>query len=315
MADKNHNIDTDNMRELFLKQHYGLAGAHSGCKICDWTKKSLRDEGVCYKEKFYGKIHGIRSHRCLQMSPALYFCTNRCVYCWRAVDKTAANCMEDFSVDEPSDIADECIAGQRKLLSGFKGFSGTNIRKWREAQEPANVAISLAGEPTLYPKISELISEFKRREMSVFLVTNGQVPSALSGMDEPSQLYLSLDGATKDVYRKVDAPQLPDFWERFNESVDVMPSFSCKKAVRLTMVKGWNDNHFREYARLIERADADFVEVKAYMWVGFSMYRLSKEAMPRHNEVVEMARKLNEELGYEFRDEDERSRVVLLSKK
>jgi len=223
--------------------------------------------------------------------------------------------MDDVSIDEPSDIADGCIAAQRKLLSGFKGFSGTNIEKWREAQDPVNVAISLAGEPTLYPKISELVSEFKRRGMSVFLVTNGQVPSALSGMDEPSQLYLSLDGPTKDVYRMVDAPQLPDFWERLNESVDVMPSFSCKKAVRLTMVKGWNDNHFREYARLIERTNADFVEVKAYMWVGFSMYRLGKEAMPRHDEVREMARRLNEELGYEFRDEDERSRVVLLSKK
>ena len=51
------------------------------------------------------------------------------------------------------------------------------------------------------------------------------------------------------------------------------------------------------------------------MWVGFSMYRLGQEAMPRHDEVVDMARKLNEELGYEFRDEDARSRVVLLSKK
>ena len=45
------------------------------------------------------------------------------------------------------------------------------------------------------------------------------------------------------------------------------------------------------------------------------MYRLGKEAMPRHDKVREMARRLNEELGYEFRDEDERSRVVLLSKK
>lgn len=305
----------ENLRALFLKQQYGLVGAHSACKVCEWTKKSLRDEGVCYKEKFYGKIHGVRSHTCLQMSPAAYYCTNRCVYCWRAIEKTTSNSMDDVVDDEPKEIADGCISEQRKLLTGFKGFSGTNMKKWTEAQKPQNVAISLTGEPTLYPKISDLIGEFKRRKMSVFLVTNGQRPDALVSMDEPSQLYLSLDAPMKDVYKRVDAPQLPDFWERFNRTIDIMPSFSCKKAVRITVVKGWNDDHLKEYAELIRRCDADFVEIKAYMWIGFSRKRLTQDAMPMHDEVVEFARKLNDELGYVYKDEDRRSRVALLSKK
>ncbi len=299
---------------LLEKQQYGLVGEHSAVKVCEWTKKSLRGQGVCYKEKFYGKLHGIKSHGCLQMTPSAYFCPNRCVYCWRATDKTVANTMDGVAEDEPKDIVRGAIEAQRKLLTGFKGFSGTDMKKWREAQNPTNVAISLTGEPTAYSRISDLIAEFKKN-MAVFLVTNGQFPERLEGSNEPSQLYLSLDAPTKEIYKKIDVPQFPDFWERFNKTIDILPSLSCKTAVRLTMVKGWNDKNIDDYVRLIKRTDTDFVEVKAYMHVGFSQYRLPLEAMPVHEQVVAFSKKINEKLGYNYKDEDERSRVVLLSKK
>lgn len=305
----------ENLKILFRRQNYGLVGNHSAVKICEWTKKSLRNEGVCYKEKFYGKLHGIRSHTCLQMTPAAYFCPNRCVYCWRATDKTLANSMDGFEADEPKEIIEKSIETQRILLSGFKGFEGTNMKKWKEAQEPKNAAISLTGEPTAYPKISALIEEFKRRSMSTFLVTNGQFPKHLENLSEPSQLYLSLDAPTKEIYKKVDIPQFADFWERFNNTIELMPSFSCKKAVRLTLVKGRNDLHAKEYAELIKRTGADFVEIKAYMWIGFSRMRLPIEAMPLFAEVQKFAQELNAYLGYEYKDEDARSRVALLAKK
>ena len=85
--------------------------------------------------------------------------------------------------------------------------------------------------------------------------------------------------------------------------------------MRLTILKGRNDTHEKEYAELIKRADPDFIEVKAYMHVGFSVYRLPIDAMPRHDEIREFAKRLNKYLGYKFKDEDERSRVVLLSKR
>lgn len=305
----------ETLQLLLQKQQYGLVGNHSAVKICEWTKKSLRNEGACYKEKFYGKIHGIRSHLCLQMTPAAYFCPNRCVYCWRATDRTLANSMDAVKAEEPSEIIEKSIGQQRILLSGFRGFEGVNLKKWREAQNPKNAAISLTGEPTAYPKISGLIEEFKKRRMSTFLVTNGQFPKALKNICEPSQLYLSLDAPTKEIYKKIDVPQFPDFWERFCETIARMPSFSCKKAVRLTIVKGWNDSHHREYAKLIEKTDADFAEVKAYMWIGFSRMRLPMEAMPNFQEIKSFAENLNGFLNYEYKDEDERSRVVLLAKK
>lgn len=223
--------------------------------------------------------------------------------------------MDNFATDEPKEIIEKSIEAQRVLLSGFKGFEGTNMKKWKEAQEPKNAAISLTGEPTAYPKISELIEEFTRRKMSTFLVTNGQFPKHLENISEPSQFYLSLDAPTKEIYKKVDIPQFPDFWERFEETIALLPSFSCKKAVRLTLVKGRNDSCAKGYAELIRRADADFVEIKAYMWIGFSRMRLPIEAMPLFAEVQKFAEDLNAHLGYSYKDEDARSRVVLLAKK
>jgi len=66
------------------------------------------------------------------------------------------------------------------------------------------------------------------------------------------------------------------------------------------------------YAKLIKKADPDFVEVKAYMYVGSSRERLTLENMPRFNEVKDFATKIGEECGKEIVNESEISRVVLL---
>jgi tRNA wybutosine-synthesizing protein 1 len=252
--------------KLFRRQQYRMAGSHSAVKICEWTKKSLRGEGACYKQKFYG----IQSHRCLQMTPSVAWCPNRCVYCWRAVERTLKSPAKGEKVDDPSFIIDECIAQQRLLLSGFNGFDKVDKKKWKEALNPNQAAISLAGEPTAYPRISELIEEFGKRHFSTFLVTNGQYPERLRDMSEPTNLYISLDAPDKETYRKVDCPSLVDYWERMNESLERMNSFSCRKVLRLTLAKGLNMENPEGYARLIEKANPDFIECKGYMWVGYS---------------------------------------------
>ena len=66
------------------------------------------------------------------------------------------------------------------------------------------------------------------------------------------------------------------------------------------------------YSKLIKKSNADFIEVKAYMWVGYSRERLEIGNMPRHREVMEFAEKIAKETGYEMIDEKENSRVVLL---
>jgi len=75
---------TNDIKKVLEKQHYKLAGRHSAVKLCTWTKKSIRDKGSCYKQQFYG----IESHRCLQMTPAVSWCTQKCLFCWSNIEQT-----------------------------------------------------------------------------------------------------------------------------------------------------------------------------------------------------------------------------------
>lgn len=296
----------EEIKKAMEHQHYRIVGNHSAVKICTWLKKSMRNEGFCYKQKFYG----IQSHRCLQMTPWIT-CSNRCEFCWRMIEKTPIKVDE---VDEPRDIIKGCIEAQRSLLTGFKGLDKANKTKWKEAQNPNQVAISLIGEPTMYPRVSELIEELHRMNSTTFLVTNGQYPERLKGITEPTNLYISLDAPDKKTYERIDRPSLPDFWERLTESLELMNSFSSTKVIRLTMVKGWNMRSPEKYAELINKTGADFIEVKGYMHVGESRKRLERECMPLHDDVKKFAELIAKESGYAYKDEQETSRVVLLGK-
>ncbi len=301
----------DSLKKKWHHQQYRIVGNNSAVKLCAWTKKSLRDEGVCYKQKFYG----IESHRCLQMSPSAFWCPNRCLFCWRRMEAGMTDNIGEYRTDEPGEIIEGSIRAQRLLMSGFKGFKGTNLRKWKEAQNPTNAAISLVGEPVLYPKISGLIEAFHRKGFSTFLVTNGQYPETLENMTEPTNLYISLDAPNKQVYRKVDRPSLPDFWERLNKSLELMSSFSCRRVIRLTLVRGQNMTKPEEYAKIILRARPDFIEAKGYMWLGESRKRLPHSTMPSHDDIRKFAEEISKHTGYSFRNEQEASRVVLLSRR
>lgn len=132
--------EAENWKIILKKQHYVVVGNHSAVQVCRWTKKSLRDEGFCYKEKFYG----IKSHGCCQMNPYLA-CQNSCVHCWRPIDLDYGLKLKEKikEIDSAKKIIEGCILAQRKLLSGFKGYSKINKRKWIQAQNLTQFAISL----------------------------------------------------------------------------------------------------------------------------------------------------------------------------
>jgi len=238
-------------------------------------------------------------------------CSNRCVYCWRIIEKLN---IKPEEIDEPETIIEGSVQAQRELISGFKGYEGTNLKKWKEAKNPNQAAISLVGEPTMYPKISDLIKEFHRRGFTTFLVTNGLFPERLENLEAPTNLYISLDAPDPETYERIDRPKLKDYWERLLRSLEIMNSFRTRRVIRLTMVREWNMHSPEKYAKLIEKANPYFIEVKGYMWVGESRKRLPSEAMPSHKEIQEFADKLSKETGYVQKDEQEESRVVLLSK-
>jgi tRNA wybutosine-synthesizing protein 1 len=296
-------------KRRFLKAGYRIVGRHSAVDVCHWTKESLRKGRACYKEKWYG----IQSHRCMEMTPALIWCTHKCQFCWRPVDYTICGEPE---ADEPEQIIDGCIEARRLLLAGFKGNAKVDRRKWEESLKPTNAAISLAGEPTLYPRISELLEEFKRRGMITFLVTNGTRPDRLRTLEtEPTNLYISLCAPDRETYMYVHRPLVSDGWERLNESLELMKSFNCRKVIRLTLVKGLNLKDVEKYANLILKAEPDYVEPKGFMHVGESQKRLPRKAMPTNWDIRKFAKELSQLINYEFRSYSTASYVALLSKK
>ena len=300
------------LRKVLEKQQYAFIGSHSAIKICYWTKKSLLDEGVCYKQQFYG----IKSHRCCQMSPSIGFCPNRCIFCWRPIEYTIGSVLPDKNVDDPDELIKNAIAMQRRQLIGFKGNPKTNMKKFAEAMEPMHFAISLAGEPTAYPKLAELIEKLHGLGKTTFVVSNGMFPDRLAEIN-PTQLYVSISAPNEELFKKISQPQLRNGWDLLMKSLNVLRQKRDKTrtTLRITLIKGWNMVEPENYAELIKLAKPLFVEVKAYMHVGFSSYRLSPTNMPFHQDVKEFAELISAESGYRFIDENSASRVVLLMEK
>ena len=288
---------------------YRFVGSHNhaAAKICHWTKQSILDNGVCYKEKFYG----IESHRCLQMAPAVPNCQQKCEFCWRDLSYTQTQWEGEY--DDPKTIIDEAVKAQNNLLCGFFGNDKANKEKLEESKTPTNAAISLAGETMLYHEMDELIAEFNRRNFTTFVVSNGQCVDKLKNLEnEPYQLYLSLDAPTKKIYNDVCQPQISEGWDNLNQSLDTLASFNSRTCIRTTCVKGRNMTNPEKYAELIKKASPDFVEIKAYMCVGSSRHRLTPDNMPTFDEVKSFAQKIGENCGKKIVNESEVSRVVLL---
>ncbi len=296
----------ERVRKLLRKQQYKIVGGHSAVKTCHWLKKSLMEDRVCYKQKFYG----IKSHRCLQMSPAVISCTHKCLFCWRPVQHTVSTIENP---DPPEFIVEKSIEAQERLLSGYKGvLDRVNREKLKEAQEPNNVAISLAGEPTQYPFLSDLIDEYKKRGFTTFLVTNGTNPDVLAEISLPWNLYVTIPAPNEKIYKKLCVPQINDGWKRIMETLELFPSLDTQKVARLTMVKGYNLKNPEQYKVLVETASPEYIEVKAYMYVGYSRLRLKMENMPTFPEILEFSQQLERIIPYEIKDSSESSRVVLL---
>ena len=309
---------TPEIRRIYYKQGYRLVGKHlhSAVKICRWTKESLRSNRVCYKELWYPPV---KSHRCMQMTPYIG-CNCHCLYCWRihSGDRDGLYWrefplnLEEF--DEPAEIIEELIKKRRELLSGWKGNPKVDREKFEEALKPTMMTMSLTGEPTLYPRISELIIEAEKRGMITFLVTNGTIPSALERMNPlPFQLYVSVPAPDRNTYIKIVRPLIKDAWERLNRTLELLPSLETRKVLRFTVIKGWNTENIEGYAKIVEMAEPNFVEVKAYEWVGQSRERLPREAMPYMRDVEDFANKLANLTGYAIKGKYKPSGAVLLA--
>ena len=292
-------------RELLIKQQYRLHKDHAAVKLCHWMKESMIHGRHCYKQDFYN----IESHRCLQMTPAINECSHRCTFCWRVQER-------DFEVKdwaEPKEMLDALIEHQKLLISGFKGDSRCSPKMFKEASDPNQVAISLAGEPITYPYLSDFIKECHSRKMTTFLVTNGTYPDRLEELDVlPTQTYVTVAAPSEEIYKKVCRPKISDGWERLMRTLEILPSLNTRTVIRHTLVKDLNFGWEEDYARLDRIADPDLIEPKGYVFVGASRQRLSLTSMPSFAEIRDFSSRLGSLVGMEIIREREDSRVLLL---
>ena len=291
--------------DALIKQGYQFFSKTSSAalKPCMWCKRALSSGDMCYKHQFYG----IASHRCVQMTPTLR-CNQRCRFCWRS--------FEHEVVEEEECPPETILAGihklQKKALAGYNAVLDNSVTKerWQEALEPKHVAISLSGEPTLYSQLPDLIDLFKWNGFTTFLVSNGTNPEMLARC-HPYQMYVSLDAPDAATYHDICRP-LGDYWERIKESLALLSS--RRSVVRVTLIEGLNDIAPEKYARLLQDSASTFVEVKGYMYLGYSRYRLKRENMPDHEQVRDFAEKIAAACDYRICDENRLSRVVCLER-
>ncbi|GFG36236.1 hypothetical protein Cfor_10675 [Coptotermes formosanus] len=302
---------TSLLRESLTKQGYRIVGTHSGVKLCRWTKSMLRGRGGCYKHSFYG----IESHRCMETTPSLA-CANKCVFCWRHHSNPVGTEWR-WKMDSPEHILKEALENHYNMIKQFKGVPGVLPERFAEGMDVKHCALSLVGEPIMYPEISNFVHLLHERGISTFLVTNAQFPTALRDMSPVTQLYVSVDASTKSSLRKIDRPLFKDFWERFIDSLKALSEKGQRTVYRLTLVKSWNVDEIADYAKLVGIGKPDFIEVKGVTYCGTSKAsNLTMENVPWHEEVVSFVKQLGNLLpDYEMASEHEHSNCVLLAHK
>ncbi|MFA5061129.1 MAG: radical SAM protein [Candidatus Pacearchaeota archaeon] len=319
-------IDSTDWKKALEKMNYAIVGDTSAVQICLWTKNSLRGKGGCWKEKFYG----ISAASCCQMTPSVMWCENRCVHCWRPIEMSLGTTLP--KIDEPKEILDGIVEARKKLLEGFRGRKGVDLKKYEEALEPKLYTMSLSGEPTLYPKLGEMFKEIRRRGAVSFLVTNGLNPDAIESLKEeelPTQITVSTNAPNEKLFIIWHRSCKKDAWKEFNQTLDVIRNLKGKvrRVIRLTLVKKGKDGKFNdltnmseenigEYSSLIKKAEPDFIHIKGFKSIGYARERLGYDRQPWFSEVKEYALKILGNLeDYEFGGEDESSCVVMLKKK
>ncbi|XP_064152151.1 S-adenosyl-L-methionine-dependent tRNA 4-demethylwyosine synthase TYW1 isoform X4 [Loxodonta africana] len=271
----------------------------------------LRGRGGCYKHTFYG----IESHRCVETTPSLA-CANKCVFCWRHHTNPVGTEWR-WKMDQPEMILKEAIANHQNMIKQFKGVPGVRAERFEEGMKVKHCALSLVGEPIMYPEINRFLELLHQCKISSFLVTNAQFPEEIRNLKPVTQLYVSVDASTKDSLKKIDRPLFKDFWQRFLNSLKALAEKQQRTVYRLTLVKAWNVDELQAYAELVSLGSPDFIEVKGVTYCGeSSASSLTMANVPWHEEVVRFVRELVDLIpDYDIACEHEHSNCLLIAHK
>lgn len=282
------------LRQNLTKQGYQLIGSHSGVKLCRWTKSMLRGRGGCYKHTFYN----INSSQCMEMTPSLA-CANKCIFCWRHHTNPVSRNFR-WKQDPPDFLLANGMRLHYQMIKQMRGVPGVTPERLEDAMIIRHCALSLVGEPIMYPQINGFCQLLHEHHISSFMVTNAQFPEQLRDLQPVVQLYLSIDAATPEELKRVDRPLFEDYWERCLECVQELRRKKQRTVFRLTLVNEYNAGNIESYADLVMQGWPDFIEVKGVTYCGTSNSSTltMKANVPRHDEVIQFCADLCEEVAH-----------------
>jgi tRNA wybutosine-synthesizing protein 1 len=210
---------------------------------------------------------------------------------------------------------------RRKLIMGHYGDPRQDRKKLDESLLPSHYAISLSGEPTMYPQLPQLIKYLKTfpETKSIFLVTNGQEPDMIQRLQDedalPTQLYLSTNASDEETFQKINKPRYSDAWKRWNASLEMLSKLNTRTVLRITLIKDYNTSEelIPKFAQMFKCANVHFIEAKSYMHVGRSTNRLEYSNTLEMSEVRHFADEIAKQSEiYSVMDESTISRIVVL---
>lgn len=299
------------------KQGYKIIGSHSGVKVCRWTKNELRGRGSCYKKSLFN----IASSRCMELTPSLA-CSSKCVFCWRHGTNPVSKNWR-WETDSPEFILENALTAHYSMIKQMRGVPGVIEERFANAFKVGHCALSLVGEPILYPHISKFIELLHEKEITSFLVCNAQHPDSLRNIGHVTQLYVSIDAPTKNELKKVDRPLYKDYWERVLECLEILKTVQShqRTVFRLTLVKGFNMGDISAYCDLVERGEPCFIEVKGATFSGNSkdnVNSLTMQNIPYNEECKKFVESFVEELqrrsmDYDIAAEHAHSNCILIA--
>ena len=198
------------------------------------------------------------------------------------------------------------------------------MKTHNEALNPNHAAISLDGEPLLYPRVSGLVHQFRKRGMTTFIVTNSTLPEKIEQMDSlPSQFYFTLPAPNEQIYKRTCRPMVRNGWEKINKSLELVDSLSTRTLIRLTAIKNLNlrEDFLNEYIKIIDRANPNFFEIKGFTLQAKALQiseRLKsqhpvKYYFPKYNYLKDIAQEFEKRSGFPLIYKNERSRDFLFA--
>ena len=93
-------------------------------------------------------------------------------------------------MDAPELIVEEGIKQHQKMIKQMKGVPGVKPERYLEGFTPRHCALSLVGEPIIYPEINRFLDLLHEKNISSFLVTNAQFPEQMRSLRPITQMYI-----------------------------------------------------------------------------------------------------------------------------